>query len=187
MPYGVTMFADSDTEAVIWNIWNKLKESGITTFMLDNKVRPHITMAVYDELDTEKFLEKFLVFVRDSSPVPLILSSVGTFLEPLGTVFVQPALTPQLTEMHRDFLERFSDHNAHLQKYSRPGKWIPHFTLSSRLEEREVLKTVEMALGAEFPPESLIQEIGFGEFRFHEENRSYRVNWLYNFSLSDKP
>mgnify|MGYP006284593825 CR=1 FL=1 len=183
MPYGVTMFADHDTEQVIWDIWYRLKEYGITTFMLDNKVRPHITMAIYDEIDTDRFLEDFMVFVKDSSPVPLILSSVGTFLKSSGTVIVEPALTPRLMSMYSDFHRRFKEYKKELEPFSRPGKWIPHFTLSSRLDRDQVIRTIETALTVDFPEQSLIKEIGFGEFNFTEKRQTYRVEWLYNFTL----
>ncbi len=183
MPYGVTMFADHDTEQVIWDIWYRLKEYGITTFMLDNKVRPHITMAIYDKIDTDQFLEEFMGFVKVSSPVPLILSSVGTFLKSTGTVIVEPALTPQLMSMYSDFHECFNAYTPALEPFSRPGKWMPHFTLSSHLDRDQVIRTIETALTVDFPEKSMIREIGFGEFNFEEKKKTYRVNWLYYFQL----
>ena len=183
MPFGVTMFVDEESESSIRNIWQEVKDAGISSFMLDSGIRPHITLAVYNELDLDPFLEKLSSFKKDISPISLSLSSIGAFLKPHGIVFLAPTVTHRLMNMHSKFHTDFHDLEHSLSEYSLPGRWFPHFTLAGGLSDKDILKVIKIGLAAALPDQSRIEEIGIGEFSYINGSRSYQVTWLYNFSI----
>jgi hypothetical protein len=186
MPFGVTMFIDPESEKAIQAIWESLAQKGISSFMLDNNVRPHITVAVYDELEIDLFLRKFNDFIKELSPISFSLSSIGAFLNPRGTVFLAPTVTHRLMNIHSRFHEFFHDLEHSLSEFSLPGRWFPHFTLAGEIEEKKIPEVVRIGMetaGTAFPEQSRIEEIGIGEFNFRKDSRAYRVSWLHTFSL----
>jgi 2'-5' RNA ligase len=183
MPYGVTLFIDKESEEAIRKIWSEISGLGISSFMIDNDVRPHITLAVYEELDVDAFLENFAGFANELSPISFSLSSIGTFLKPRGTVFLAPVVTHRLMNIHSRFHEYFHELEHSLSEYSLPGRWFPHFTLAGSIEEDTVSRVIDIGLKASLPEQSRIEEIGIGEFEYKKDSPSYFVSWLYSFSL----
>jgi len=180
MPFGVTMFIDEESETYIKNIWHQIRDSGVSSFMIDRGVRPHITLAVYNELDIDPFLSRLSSFIKDISVISFSLSSMGSFLNPKGTVFIAPTVTHRLMNMHSRFHEYFQSLEHSLSDYSLPGNWFPHFTLASGLTDKEIAKVIRIGLKTEVPEQSRIEEIGIGEFDYGEGPLLYRVKWLHN-------
>ncbi len=182
MPYGVTMFMDSESENAVRSMWEKLRDENITSYMLDNEVRPHMTLAIYDEIDISAHLKRFREFVKEYSPVSFSMSTVGTFLEPPGTLFLAPTVTHRLMNLHSSFHSLFHDLEHSLSEYSLPGRWFPHITLALRLDRDTVCKAMHTVLETPIPEHSVIEEVGIGEFQFNKD-RTYTVSWLHNFAL----
>lgn len=174
------MFIDEEGEATIRGIWENVCDAGISSFMPDTGVRPHITLAVYDQLDIDLFLEKFSEFSRELSPISFSLSSIGAFLEPRGTVFIAPTVTHRLMNLHAKFHQEFHDLEHSLSEYSLPGKWLPHFTLASELSDDQIKEVICIGLNAPVPAHSTLTEIGIGEFSYELDSRAYQVSWIFS-------
>lgn len=184
MPYGVTMFVDPETEDAIRTVWKTIRSRGLSSFMIDSDVRPHLTIATYDELDVDAFLGKYRSFAGELSPVSLNLAMVGAFLRPAGTVFLAPTVTHRLMNIHARFHSFFQDLEHSLSEYSLPGRWFPHFTLAANLAADAIPAVIDSGLKAALPEQSRIEEIGIGEFQHREDRSAYFVAWLYTFKIA---
>ena len=72
MPYGVMLYFDVQTEETISNIWQSLAKHDLSSSMLDAGIRPHLTLAIYEELDCRP-CENELVKITSNTPSPSIM------------------------------------------------------------------------------------------------------------------
>ena len=55
MPFAVEMYMDSVTEAAVWKLCESVSDAGISSFMLKSGARPHISLALFKEIDLADF------------------------------------------------------------------------------------------------------------------------------------
>lgn len=123
--YAVEIFMDSDIEGNVRKKWEGLSEEDITSNMIDMDIRPHITLAVYENLPEIEFHELFNEFNERLSKININLDILGTF--PFsGTIFMSPTVTTELLDLHNEFHKYFHSYNSLCNEYYLPGKWNSH-------------------------------------------------------------
>ena len=61
--YIVDVFLDKRSSRYIKSIWSQLSEKGIDSSLINTDgLFPHITLAIYEEIDEEKFIDKMKEF-----------------------------------------------------------------------------------------------------------------------------
>ena len=183
MAYGITLFVDSETEQAIRTLWEKIVSLGFSAHVPNKSVRPHMTLAMYDDIDVNTFAMRFREFVGQLAPIPFTLASVGTFIQPAGTVFLSPTVTQDLINLHSYYQEYFHEYNKKQSAYSLPGRWTPHITLTQNIHPKHVGAVIQHALDAHLPVQSSVKEIAIGEVQFQERPGSYKIAWLHTFPL----
>jgi len=133
----LTLAFDRQTEAGIERIWHDLDEQNLRG--PSTAYRPHITLAVYDVEDAERFHEKLHPFVGKFNRFPLRLDVLGMFPE-RGVLFLTPRMTRPLMDFHRAVIQTFGDEviAAHLL----PDCWMPHCTLAVSLAPAQMLQAM---------------------------------------------
>jgi len=130
MPYGVMLYFDNQTEKTISNIWQSLAEHKLSSSMLDSGIRPHITLAIYEELECQP-CENELVKITSKTPSPSILfTHLGTFTNPEPVIFAAPLVTKQLLDFHREISLSLAGDGKNPWELYQPGKWVPHCSLA---------------------------------------------------------
>lgn len=138
--YAIVGYLDSETESCFRKVWKDLSENDITQYGVETKgKRPHITIADYDNLDKEEFVELLNKFYENKSKVVLHLNILGTFVN-TGTLFLAPTLSNELLDFHRSHHDYFKAFNENENSFYLPGKWSPHCTIASRLSEDSMIQ-----------------------------------------------
>jgi len=138
--YAFVAYFDYETENYFRQIWKDLSESNITQYGLETKgKRPHITIADYDNLDKEKFLELVSKYYESKLKISVTLNILGTFIN-TGTLFVAPTLSKELLDFHNNHHDYFGQFNKNDNSFYLPGRWTPHCTIASRLSEDNMIK-----------------------------------------------
>lgn len=82
--YAVELFFDERTEQYIRGLWRELEQNGITDSMMSiAEIQPHLTVAVYDDLEAGEFEEEIAFFYAGGSFAagtlrqPCLLSGLG--------------------------------------------------------------------------------------------------------------
>ena len=95
----------------------------------------------------------------------LEFGSLGVFA-PEGWVFLAPVASRRLLEAHarvHAWLERLVTENRGVTAVHRdayvPGRWVPHCTLTTRLESALVAQAVPLCLRTDFPRGARIERI----------------------------
>ncbi len=180
MRTAIVLLMDPGAEAQVLETWTQLRDTGLSSTMLDIEARPHVTLAVYDDLDAAAFRVRAEPFFRAEAPIGLSLSSAGTFPGEMGPVFLAPVVTPALLGLHTRFHEQFSDLESTSHAHYRPDAWVPHATVGLLLDDDEVPRAVKMARAAPLPIEGRFVSVLAVLF---EPGALKPVETLYEFAL----
>ncbi|MED1555877.1 2'-5' RNA ligase family protein [Bacillus paramycoides] len=106
-------------------------------------VEPHITIADYNELDVNLYIEKLKEFVAiQENMAAVTFPSVGTF-PTNGTIFLAPTITDELLRLHHSYHNYFKTFHDNLNSYYVPGKWVPHCTIANELNSNQFISVME--------------------------------------------
>lgn len=175
MPYAVEIFFDRKSEESIRDIWRKLHESEISSYMFTSGSRPHIALSIMDSIDLPEFGEKLKAFTEELYPIDLRFVSIGTFPGAEGVLFLSPTVTAELLELHKAFNSTFTSYKGEMLNYYLPGVWIPHCTIAMGLAVNQFSSALELVLRDFKPISAKIEEIGIVEFRPVKHHVSYKL------------
>lgn len=138
--YALVGYLDNETEKNFRRVWSDLNEKNITQYGIENRGRrPHITIADYDNLEKSRFTELLDKFYEETQKVQISLNILGTFIN-TGTLFIAPTLSTELLSLHRNHHNYFKKFNENENSFYLPGKWSPHCTIASRLDEDKMIQ-----------------------------------------------
>lgn len=166
MPYAVHLFFDPETEHAITTIWQEMVDANVAPYMNTSGNRPHISLALSDELDLAACEERLKAFAARSEPLPVSFQSLGIFPTQEPVVFTAPVVTQELLTLQRkvdELLEgccRWPEFD-----YYRPGNWIPHCTLAMEFDQALLHRALEIATHLKLPLNGQIVGLGAIEFR----------------------
>lgn len=167
--YAVVLHFDAETEQTLKRVWEEFRDSGISNYVDEVPGRrPHITMADYADLDSEKFMELF-DRVYDTKPgFSLNLCTLGTFIRS-GTLFLAPSASMELIEFHANHYDRFSRYANEANPMYAPGAWVPHCTIASRLSETKLSEALRYCTGRLPVLRAGVQEASFMKLEYQND------------------
>lgn len=165
--YAVELFFDGELDYYVRKMWKKLHEEAISSFMFEiDQLRPHITLAVYNEItDLFAFKTKLESHFINQKKIDINFPILGIF-PATGTCFLAPTITNELMQTHSDFHRAFDEYKQLTNPYYLPNNWNPHCTLATHLEKDDTLKALDYCLKDFKPFKSQIAEIGVVEITF---------------------
>jgi len=157
--YGVMALFDETTEKELHAVWNELCGSGISYYSKEapNR-RPHITIASYQNIEPESFIEDMNQVLQETSSIPITLGTLGTFLAS-QTVFLSPVPTKTLLDFHHNFHEKMKKYSDNPSSLYLPGNWIPHCTIANHLKEEKFHEAFQYCTNRIEKVDAVIREI----------------------------
>jgi len=165
MPFAVELYMDSRADAAVRQIWQSLVEAGIPSQPLSAGARPHVSLCLYESLDSRVFPTELETFARQVNPFSFVLESVETFPASNGVVFLTPRSSEELLEVHGRFHKDFDGSSATVSPYYLPEHWKPHCTVAENLSSNQVSQAIEVGRKAPLPIRGQFIQIGLVEFR----------------------
>ena len=157
--YIVDVFLDKRSSRYIKSIWSQLSEKGIDSSLINTDgLFPHITLAIYEEIDEEKFIAKMKEFKSKMQIIDTRFDVLGVFPD-TGACFVTPVVTEELLSLHRDYYEYFKEFEDTARKYYRPGMWNPHCSLAMGLNKEKMKEAFNIILDIFEPFEASLDGI----------------------------
>jgi len=151
MSYAVILHLDPAAEAAVYDVWSALATTGLEIAMLDNGVRPHVTLASADHIERHALETASATFAATLQPIRLTLSSVGVFGTAEGVLFYGVTPSHGLLDAHAEYGRVFARHSRHPHAYFRAGAWVPHCTLAMGLEPGQLADALAVAWRAPLP------------------------------------
>ena len=147
MTYAIEMYFDKETEDKIMSLSNKIADSSLSTKFLEWKTRPHVTLAVFNDVDENKCIDLMKQFVKGKKAIPAFLSGVGMFTD-TKVIYLNPSMKKCMYELHAELHEIFKDFDVKGWEWYQPDGWVPHCTIALNSEDKEEVfyKTSELVL-----------------------------------------
>lgn len=170
MKYAIEMYFDKETESKIMNLAQKVADNNLSTKFLEWKTRPHVTMAVFDDIDENKCIDLLKDFAKDVNIIPAFLDSVAMFNDK-KVVFLNPTMTKSMYQLHADLHEKLKEIDAQSWKWYKPDGWVPHCTIALNSEDDEEVfyKTSELILREFKKTEGRYESFGLVKITFPVE------------------
>lgn len=180
--YAVVGYFGPQTEEQITQVWESLKESGISDYAFKVEgSRPHVTFAAYDTVDQSAFINDLDNYYKGKEAIIVEMNVLGTFIGS-GTLFITPTMTRELLNFHWNHHEAFHSYLDDPDSYYLPGQWIPHCTLANHLEGEMLQKAFDYCTKHLTPIKATIQEIALVKVEKEDGEVKEAVN-LYSVEL----
>lgn len=162
--HAVGLVPNAKLEHSIREIWRELRSAGIASNLLDDRGRPHLSLAVCGGLPQD-FEREFELFARGVRRMKLSLQAAGTFGVASGVVFLAPAITVELRGVHKSFHQSFGGRMDDCSGLYAPGNWVPHCTVAMGLEKGEICRAIGICAGERLPLEGMMTEAALMRFQ----------------------
>ena len=167
--YALVAYLDSETETCFQKLWKDLSENNITQYGVETKgKRPHITIADYDKLDKEKFVDLLNKFYTNKTKIAISLNILGTFVN-TGTLFLAPTLSTELLDFHSSHHEYLKEFNENENSFYLPCRWTPHCTIASRLSEDNMIQAFKYCKNNPNKTYGKLNEIALIEVKLNDD------------------
>lgn len=165
MDIAVELFFNPESEKLVRDIWHKLAQAGVNSAMEDLGSTPHISLAVYDDVEIAALQKKVADFAGSFSPIPLRLSAVGVFPGEEGVMFLAPAPTEGLLKM-QTLYHNLTEEWSHLvwPYYRLGGVWFPHCTLAMGLKDPEMPQALSVARAGFTGIDIIVESVGVVQY-----------------------
>ncbi|MEH1094615.1 2'-5' RNA ligase family protein [Micromonospora sp. CPCC 205739] len=132
MVAALELYLDTDATRRIRVLWDALEAEGVQSMrsLLEQRHRPHVSLAVAPRLDPERVAEALRGTVV-AAPLRLGFDHAGQFVGRVLWLGVTP--TVELLAHQALVHERLARAGIALSEQYRPGRWVPHCTLSMRV------------------------------------------------------
>jgi 2'-5' RNA ligase len=164
MPFAIQLFFDPASDSTVRHLWAEIASRGLPFPLRDSGNRPHVSLAIYRQIDATVCADLLNSFAQTQAPFALSIASLGIFPGEQAVVFLAPIGSPHLFDLHRQVHQLFQDTGVLPSPYYLPGQWTPHCTLATRVPPQFLSQAVEVGLGMAFPLPISIAEIGVIEY-----------------------
>ena len=131
---------DQNTESQFNNIFTSIIDGGVSNYMVEAKVPPHITVAYFSADEIEPIINEMDSHVSEFSTGNIIWASLGTFVPKV--LFAAPVMNEYLlnTCINANRLIKPLCENGEAGRFYLPYNWVPHTTLALDLDNESLKK-----------------------------------------------
>ena len=177
MSYAIGLYFDKDTEKNIRSLWRAMAENGVSDYLHLSENRPHFTLAIFTDLDISLAEKRLAVIAAETRAIPVLFSYIGCFPSEKPDLFIGPAGSPQLLDLHMLVNQCFIGLGTYPDfDYYLPGFWVPHCAIAMGIDYQSIQNAMDVARNLlKIPFEARIEEIGLIEFRPVKHLFHYRI------------
>jgi 2'-5' RNA ligase len=135
MAFAVSLLFDPETAAAISARWDLLAATGVSRSMLDLGYKPHVTLAVYDELIVDRMIAALDGVFEHVDQLAVTLTDVTTFGSGSGVCYAALAPSPELMRLHATILGAIGEG---CRPHYKAGSWTPHCTLATDIPDADM-------------------------------------------------
>jgi len=166
MPYAVTLDLDQAAVDRALAMAVRIERAGIGGATVTARgVRPHLTLAVYGDLDAGAVSSRLAAFARAEPRMPLAIPALGAFPAiGAGAVYLAPTPTVALLDLQARLHAALPDLAEACHRHCRPGQWVPHVTLAMDLPAGDLAPALAAAAQDWSPLQARATGLGFLSF-----------------------
>ena len=163
MNFAIELWLDENAEARIRELWERIAGAGLPSRLLEFGHTPHVSLGVCAQLDPVAFAARLGEFASREPKRHATFVSLGTFSNRQGVVFLGLIATPELLELHARFDALFVRVAREPWEYYRPGRWVPHCTLTTALDPSQVAAALRVCAEVPLPIQATLESVAIVE------------------------
>ncbi len=164
MPYAVVFYLDPPSSEPIRKTIEELAINHIAPYMHDRSIPPHITLAIYEDLDCKTCEVKIARFAMQMKALHLDFSYLGVFHSENPVVFLGPTVTQEFISIHYQVCETLKEDGTQPWELYQPGHWIPHCSLAVDFPPEMLEKAIAACLQITLPLAIPVASLGVIQF-----------------------
>lgn len=164
MTLAIPLYFDPRTEAAIEAVWQELAVEGVAPYMAGSGIRPHLTLAIYRDIDRHACQALLSPLIDRLDPLPVSFSCLGIFPTPAPVVFLSPTVTGDLLQLHTEVNRLLGQVGDTPDPFYVPGSWVPHCTLAVEFDAALIGRAVDIARKMILPLHGWASEVCLVEF-----------------------
>ncbi|WOK94113.1 hypothetical protein Cni_G02815 [Canna indica] len=163
--YAVELYFDPALENQVLKAWNVLARRQISTQLIEMAARPHLTLLSAPALGPLRLHAALRSLAARLDPLPLTLSSVGTFPSSEGGVlFLAPIPSAALLHLHSQLCVALRKEGVEPPEEFRPDSWVPHCSVAQDVPRSRMADAFCILRDLKLPVSGFAMDIGLVEF-----------------------
>lgn len=167
MSYAILVYFDPVTEAKLQALKDRLAFPGSNPTHL--AARPHISLTGCEVGNPADLAEALWVVAGRTPVMEVLLSSVGVFPTDEGVVFIAPAVTGSLLNLHAAMHRLLDSLHIVCHPYYRPDTWVPHATITMNIPAAALPNAIETCRNSNVFGPAWLEEISLISYPPFEE------------------
>jgi 2'-5' RNA ligase len=131
MAFAISLKAANSTADPVWALWAEISRLESQPSMAALDYAPHITLAVYDDVDPGRLRTVLAEAFTGASALRLTFTRLCFFDNIPLVLWADPSLTQALAGAHARVHARIDP--GLCRPHYRPGAWVPHCTLGAQI------------------------------------------------------
>lgn len=175
MAFAAVLYFEEDQEKKFLKIWESLSNENLTANLVEAEIRPHITLAIFDELNCRPCESQLAKVAAHTRPIDFQITYLGLFTKPEPVVFATPTVTQELLIFHKNLYDSLAADAKKPWEMYLPGKWVPHCTLALGIELKNLGRIFEKCLDLDLPMSVQANQVGVVEFQPMKDVFKFRL------------
>lgn len=172
--YLVSIYFDEKTDKHIRKLMKQVAEKTGNTFMNDNDIPPHITVAAMETRDEEKAISAIEEGLSNIEQGEVRFVSVGAFLPQVA--YIEPVMNEYLYGLAVTLNEVLKDlPDTKISACYQPFSWLPHTTVGKQLSEEELRSAFEILQKHFVPITGKVVKIGIAKPNPHRDLKVWEL------------
>jgi hypothetical protein len=172
--YLITAYFDEKTNRTLQRYLDLVAEKTGNTFMTANQVPPHMTISSVEARSAEVLREPFIRCREKIICGNIRFVSIGQLLP--YVFYTTPVLNEYLQELSKQIYQAVRDiPETSVNRYYRPGSWLPHVTLGKTLTREQMQAAFEVMQDNFQPFDTTVTEIGLAKVNPHEDVERFQL------------
>jgi len=165
MQYSIEFGFDSLSSTQIVQLWKKVSRAGFFNPTYEANGTPHISLAIYDHIKLDKYVNIIGVFSREIQNIKISFSDIEVFRGEESAVYLSLSPQSELFDLQKKLVDLLSEYSDQLSENYKLEKWIPHCSVAKELSNNSVGQVTSLCRSFNFPLEATINTISLVEFR----------------------
>lgn len=172
--YLVSVYFDEQTDKKIRNLINHVGEKTGNSFMVDNHVPPHITVAAIETRHENEAIESLEQIAGELEKGIIQWVSVGTFFTQV--IFIQPVLNEYLHNLLVNICDNLTKiPDTIISPFYQPFSWLPHCTICKQMSKEQMNEAYQVLQNKFTPFKGEVVKIGIAKTNPHRDIKVWKL------------
>ncbi|CAE6070931.1 unnamed protein product [Arabidopsis arenosa] len=162
--YAIELYFDPSLENQVLKAWNVFARRQISTNLINNESRPHITLFSTSFIDSTKLEPILKSFSSKQEPISLSFSSIGSFSNNNNALFLSPTPSLSLLQLQVQLCEVVKKEGFEIGEEYRVDSWVPFCPVAVDVPKSRISEGFLVLRDLKLPVNGYAMDIGLVEF-----------------------